>query len=55
MSNRCGSISVKKPVIRRWGLRILLGQMLDNKNKAALAKNLVSGLASLLIGLTPQY
>src|SRR5262245_7500311 len=29
--------------------------MRDNKNKAVLAKNLVSGLACLLMGLTPQY
>jgi hypothetical protein len=29
--------------------------MLDIKNKATLAKKFVSGLASLLIGLAPQY
>jgi Protein of unknown function (DUF3300) len=29
--------------------------MFDTKNKATLAKKFVSGLASLLIGLTPQY
>lgn len=29
--------------------------MLDNKNKASLAKKLVIGLACILIGLVPQY